>query len=598
MFLTLAALLGAGVQREVGERPPGDSTTAGVLPMMNDPPLIQASPEIQFDHRNVTLWQAALQRPEFDARVDAIEAFAAAHRQGVKDLNEAIPTIEKLLAEDPHIDVRLAAARALIEFDHRSAAAALQRAVAAESNQSFEFVIAVDRALARWAHIDSIPMWIARLNQCSSRPTAAISAIRSLALVRAKEAGDPIALCVRDRKLSLPVRLEAARALSRVGFVGRSEVAAELASEPGPWGSLLALLALGSGQDEVQLPALDSAAVALIDSMTSNPDSRVRAYALELLRRADLPRALAKVELLKDADDRVRLEAVRTLAQSTSPVTDQLAGTLNDVSEPVRVAARMGLRSKWNQDQAGVQAVIKRALAGGSWRETEQAAILAGELKVAAVAGQLAALLAFDRAEVRLAATTSLRLLDLEETLPALLARAEVLTAAAGESAKVPERMNAEAAELAQIFMAFAQHRYRPATALLRKYIPKRSGFQSLSRAAAVYALGKIFESRSTPELASQLLARAEDNNPVDPEAADVRRFSIIALGRMGARETLPALRDLYDAENSIVSAGGASRWAVMHLENINLPPCRPVVVKAGPFFLESIGPVAAPVQP
>jgi len=600
-LLVLLAAIGVAVDRANASEPQSsESIERRALPMMFDPELPRPAPEIQFDRRNVTLWLAALQRSEFDGRMEAIEAFTEAHRQGVKDLSEALLPIEKLLMSDPHADVRLAAARALIAFDHRPAAAALQRAVATDSNPPAELVLAVDAALARWNHVDAIPMWIARLNQCADRPTAGISAMRSLAIAGARQAGEPIAACVRDRKLSPAVRLEAARALPRVSTASRSDLAADLASEPGQWGPLLALLALGSGQIDPRIPALDTTGLALVESLVSHPDARVRSHAVELLRRADAPRAVVKSDLLRDSDDQVRLEAVLTLALApmNASVIESLAAAMNDASEPVRVAARAGLRDAWDKHSLAVQPLIARALSGGRWRETEQAAILAGELNAVAAAEQLASLLEAERAEVRLAASTSLRQLNLKESLPALFARAEVLTAAASESANVPERLNAEAQELAQIFMAFAQQRHAAAAELLKKYIPKRTRFHPLARGAAIYALGKIFEAKPTPALATQLLARAEDNNPVDPEAADVRRFAVIALGRMGALETLPALYELYEAENSTVSVGGASRWSIMHLKAIELPPCKPVVKKAGPFFLESISPAPRPGQP
>jgi HEAT repeat protein len=602
LFVTLAALLGAGDGRDGGDRPTSDAIDRRVLPMMFDPELPQAAPEIQFDRRNIAIWFAALQRPEFDIRVEAIEAFAAAHRQGVKDLNEAVPPIEKLLSSDPNPDVRLAAAKALIEFDHKPAAAALQHAVSDDSNASSELLLTVDAALARWQHADAIPMWIARLKQCATHPTAGISAIRSLASVRAKESGDALAACVRDRTLSPAVRLEASTALPLVDAAGRSKLAAELAAEPGlqSWGPLFALLAVGSGQNSSISPALDIEAIALVESLASNPDARVRSHALSLLRRADNSRAMARMELLRDLDDQVRLEAIRALvaAPLAESVTAPLASALNDVSEPVRVAARVGLRDRSKLDSSGVQDAIERALTGGRWREAEQAAILAGELTVAAAADRLEVLLAFERTEVRLAAAIALRQLDRNESLPALFARAETLTAAVHESAKVPERFDSEGAELVQIFMAFAQQHHAAAVPLLKKYIPKRSGFHPLARGAAIYALGKIFENQPTPELAARLLERAEDNNPIDPEAADVRRFSLVALGRMRSRETLQPLRGIYEDENSVVTAGGAARWAIMHIESVELPPCKPVVKKSGPFFLESISPDPTPAQP
>lgn len=599
-IVVLAALLGAGDGRESPKQSPDAGGIPRTLPMQSDPSLEQTPPQIEFDRRNIALWLAALKRPEFDTRMEAIEAFAAAHRHGVQGLDEALPAIQSLLLGDPHADVRFAAARALVEFDHRPAAAALLQAMTQDQRVSPELVLTVDRALAAWVHTDAIPAWIERVKDCSTRTAIGLSAMQSLATIRAQQAREPLEAVLRDRKLSPVLRLGAAQALARVTSGGQSALVVNLATEPGQWGPLLALVTLGAGQDDSNALTLANADTALVESLTTHPDPRVRSHAIKLLGQSDATRAIGKADLLRDADDQVRLEAVRILAfAANSPAAiESLAASMNDASEPVRTAAADGLRRAWTRDPSRVQTAIERGLSGGHWRESEQAAILAGDLNIAALAPKLMTLVGVERAEVRLAAVTALRQLNLAESLPGLVARAEALTGAAGESARVPDRFNAEGQELAQIFVAFAQQRYAPSIDLLRKYIPKRSGFHTLSREAAFYALGKILESKPTPALAAQLLARAEDNVPIDPEAADVRRAAIIALARMNARETLPALRDIYEAENTIVTAGGASRWAIMYLEASELPLCRPVVLKAGPFFLESLSPESKPGQP
>lgn len=599
-IVLLAALLGAGDGRDSPKQFQNAGAIPRALPMQSDPSLVQTPPQIEFDRRNIALWLAALKRPEFDTRMEAIEAFAAAHRHGVQGLDEALPAIQSLLLGDPHADVRFAAARALVEFDHRPAAAALLQAMTQNQRVSPELVMTVDRALAAWGHTDAIPVWIARVKDCSTRTSIGLSAMQSLATIRAQQAREPLEAVLRDRTLSPVLRLEAARALARIATSQHSALVADLAAEPGQWGSLLALLTLGAGQDDSNALTLANADTALVESLTAHPDPRVRSHAIKLLGRMDRAPAVAKTDLLRDPDDQVRLEAVQVLAlnANSSAAIESLAAALNDVSRPVRSAAGEGLRQAWTRDPARVQTALERGLSGGQWRESEQAAILAGDLNIAALAPKLMMLIGVERAEVRLAAVTALRQLNLAESLPGLFARAEVLTNAAAESAKDPERFTAEGEELAQLLVAFAQQRYAPSVDLLRKYIPKRSKFHTLSREAAFYALGKILESKPSPELAVQLLARAEDNVPIDPEAANVRRAAIIALARMNARETLPALRDIYEAENTIVTAGGASRWAIMHLEASELPPCRPVVLKAGPFFLESLSPESKPGQP
>ncbi|MBS0198237.1 MAG: HEAT repeat domain-containing protein [Planctomycetes bacterium] len=590
----VAATCGAPAlaSQAVGEFGSHEETSGNVLPMMLDPVLEQPTPQIVFDRRNIVLWLAALKRPEFDVRISALDAFAAAHRQGVTDLQDAVPAFEDLLAHDPHQSVRSAAAQALIDFDHRSAASSLQAAVSAGS-PDHALVIAVDSALARWDHAGARAMWVARLASCREHPTAAVSAIQSLAKVQATEAGDAIIACVRDVTLPASLRLEAARALPSVRAPGRSDLAAKLAGEAAPWGPLMALLTLGAADDAQAGGMPDPQSLRLVEELTANADARVRALAVGFLRRASIQAALAKPQLVHDPDEHVRLEMIRVFAAAASSdgALTALSGGLDDVSEPVRTTARKALfqRSKTNPTPAEFASAIGAALTRGRWRESEQAAILAGELHLDSEAEHLAALLTFDRPEVRIAAATALRELSLPSSLPALMARAQELTAAAGPAAKDPPLYETIGKETAQIFMAFAQVRHRESVELLEKYIPKRSGFHPVARGAAIYALGKIFESQPQPQLHEKLLERANDSNPLDPEAAEVRRFSAVSLARMGAKEALPTLRELYDTENTTVSVGGACRWAIMHMEKAELPPCRPISARAGPFFIESI---------
>lgn len=600
--VSLAALLvfGAGRVAYALERTGAKSISAEAesrLPMMSDPVIEQAPPETRFDRQNIALWLSALERPEFDVRVEALEAFAEAHRQGVKDLSEVVPQIEKLLASDPNPSVRLSAARALIEFDQQSAASVLQLAIETDAHPSATLVLTVDRALAHWRHAEATPKWIARIKVASTGSAAAVSAIQSLGAVRAKQANDALVACVRDQSLSPSIRLEAAKAVAMVDGGSRVDLAAELASEPGQWGPLFATLVLGAGRDDLNAAPPESAAIPFIQSLAAHSDPRVRAHAAYLLRCADVRLVRALPELLRDPDDLVRLEATRALAGAPPSSRAALAAALNDVSEPVRVAARSALRDAANSDPAVLSSILLPALSSGNWREAEQAAILAGEIKAVSAREKLEALLDFERGEVRLASATALRILNQSASLPALVKRAEAISASSRGSVKDAVRAESEAREIAQIFTLFAQQRYRPVTDLLVTYIPKKSPYHPLPRAVAIYALGKIFESQPPPPFAMQLLERASDNNPVDPEDGEVRRFSIVALARMGARDSVPALRDVYESENSVVTSGGAARWAIMQLESTELPPCLPVMRQSGPFFLEAIRPASTADQ-
>ena len=572
------------------------------LVMMQDPPLPQPPPKIHLDPRSIELWLAALQRPELDVRLGAVDAFTTAHKQGAPGLEPGVVAMLPLLDHDPHPHMRFAVARALNEFDWREAAGSLLDAVADCSAVPAGMVTCIDEALARWNWAPAQAEWISRVRDSAAHPTASISAIRCLSRVRATQAATEIMRCASDRSVPIVVRIEAARAAALIQAPGRDSLAITLAREPEPWGPLMALLVLGASDESTTPIVLEKASALLATALAGHSDPRVRASATALLRRADPAWVVSREAAAQDPDDQVRLEVIRahTIVPATQHTLATLASALNDDSEPIRVTARSELRGCATESShlPQISKSIAAALTGGKWREAEQAAILAGELSLASAATQLVDLLVFDRPEVRLAAATALRKLSVPDTLPSMLRRASDLSASAPAAAKDPPSFESIGQETTQLFIAIAQSRYLPATELLRSYIPKRSGFHPVARGAAVYALGKIYDTPPDAKLVEQLQARLADNNPLDPEAAEVRRFAAIGLARMNARDALPTLREFYEAENSTVSVGGACRWAIMHLERIELPPCRPIVITAGPFFLQNIDSTSATESP
>ena len=61
--------------------------------------------------------------------------------------------------------------------------------------------------------------------------------------------------------------------------------------------------------------------------------------------------------------------------------------------------------------------------------------------------------------------------------------------------------------------MLIGEHRYEPANKLLREYIPKHS-FAPMTRAGAIYALGKIYEGNLQSDLAGLLTGRLSEPRP------------------------------------------------------------------------------------
>jgi HEAT repeat protein len=555
--------------------------------MLLDPVLEEPARRVEFDRRHLAIWKAAMGREEFDLRSGAIDALATAHRQGVPDLAEFKPLLVSALNVDPHANVRLSAARALVEFDARDAAASLLSAGQRSDDNAIDLILTIDPALARWAYPPASQVWIQRVRGRKVAPAIATSALRCLAVIRDTGAIPDVLATVMDRESPTSLRLQAAQTLGAISATGLLASAEQLTSSADTWDALIAITMLAGHSDP------DTAAFA--ERLTINADPRVRSHAYSLLARLDAAAILARhAAAIRDPDDTVRREIVLAFAaQPTDSAVQALAGALADHSRPVRTAAGAALIqfSRTPALAALVANQVRQTLQSDDWRTLEQAAEIAGELKLDGSSSRLVELLSFDRPEVRWATAVALRKLAIPETLPSMLTRAEALTSQATKAAATPALFESIGRETSQLFMAIGQQKYLPAHDLLVRYLPKRSGYHPIARGAALYALGKIHEGTPQPDLVEKFQARLGDNNPLDPEAAEVRRFSAIGLARMGSRPSIPILREFYEAENSTVSVGGACRWAIMQLEQSSLPPLRPVAVHPGPFFLEPIAP-------
>ena len=292
----------------------------------------------------------------------------------------------------------------------------------------------------------------------------------------------------------------------------------------------------------------------------------------------------------------MRLEVTRAVATDrTAESVALLADRLNDTNETVRSLARDTL-TDFGRDAALTEVVrqdVIDVLAGDRWRGLEQAALIAGTLKIDRAAERLIALLSFDRAEVRLAAATALRQLAIPDTLPTLLKHTQALTdrvvlLKADLTEPQGDKVASIGNETTQLFMLFGEQNYKEAASLLRRYIPKHFADPS-ARGAAIYALGIFYENDLQPDLTAALGQRLSDVTPLDPEASIVRRFSAVALGRMKAESQLETLQHFYEQGARTADIQGACRWALMRITGEDLPPLAPITARQTGWFLEPI---------
>jgi hypothetical protein len=185
-----------------------------------------------------------------------------------------------------------------------------------------------------------------------------------------------------------------------------------------------------------------------------------------------------------------------------------------------------------------------------------------------------------DRGEVRLAAAAALRELAVAETYPALFERAKILTKRYKTKEFSSAVGEAYTEELVQLLTALGAGGFSEADALFRRYIPKGSGLPSTARAAAIWSLGLLHAGEAgEANLVGKLRSRLSDAMSLRPEAAVVRRFSAISLGRLKAESGLGTLREFHEFDLGS-EIGAACRWAIEQItgepaKQLTQPPHR-----------------------
>ena len=571
-------LLGGSVSG-AGAMPPGPRGAEDVIdsPMYRDPDPPAARVMTVFPDGLTALWLRALQGPDAELRGRAADAIALAHRQGMKRLGEVVPA---LLAEvdraDQHPVVRLSVARALVALDAREAAPVLLRQTRSGGSDLRGIV---EPALASWDYKPAREKWLERLDEAAPTTRDLVLAVRLLGEVREARAGDRLRRMAVSRQVSVPIRLEAARALGSVRTEGLERDAERLAADPTPRGVVSRLAAAAMLQNH-----RGDAAVRILKHLTGDPEPAVAALAVAPLIRRDASPAVAQVEkLLTSPDSGLRAAGVEVLfLRPTTGHVCRLGERLDDPDPEVRARARAALRGLAGRTEFR-EAVLQTAegvLATRQWQGLEQAAILLTELKDKKAAFRMVELLTFDRPEVFVTAAWGLRKLAVPETLPSVVAYVEAERGRSLAGKPLPGREQVSLAwidhQLSQLNQLLGGQKYRPAETVLREYIPRRKDNAACeSRAAAVWSLGLLHEGEPDAALAAALEARLNDTPPSGPwEDSRVRRMAAVALGRMKAKTATASLRKNFETgKPSSDPVNNACGWALGQFGEVIPPP-------------------------
>jgi HEAT repeat protein len=538
--------------------------------MLRDPVLVKSTIVQVFGDDLLPLWLQMLARPEAEYKVRAAGTIADAHRRGMKGLSTAVP---KLIAEldkkDAPSAVRVALVQALSVLDAKEAAPAMHRAA---TDGDIDVRQIVDPCLTRWQYEPVRATWLERI-QVKPSQRGTILAIRGLLAAKDERAIPRLRAIASAADELPPVRLEAAAALAELQPRGLEPDARKLGGEAGPRGIdarvvAATLLRRHDGAD----------AIALLQAFIRDPEPTVAARAMTRLVELDPKHAAPVLDAaLANPDAAVRLLAVDALRRDPTDANyRKLGDRLADPHPDVRTKARLAFLelAKTPAGSAAARREGMRILAGSFWGGLQQAAILLGQLDHEAATARLLQLLSHERHEVFVTAAWSLRALDVAETTaPALdifKARHRIAMKDATKlSARVQQGLDEQLSQLAQFL---GTQKYAPASAALRTLIPAGSGPME-TRAAAIWALGKIHEGQTNLGFEGLVEGRLNATMPTDLEPIIIRRMCALTLGRVRATGTVKSLRTHYGGKPSQDDVSNACGWALERITGEKVPP-------------------------
>jgi HEAT repeat protein len=571
-------------------------------PMYRLPDVPSVRIVVKLPEEAIAVWSRGLDGPDAELKCRAAQTIVEAHRRGVKGLETAIPHLLAACDKaDQPLAVRLAVARALVDLDARQAAASLFRQAQTGDGDLRD---AIEPALARWDYRPAREIWLQRLREPTTPHQNLVLAIRGLAAVGEKAATDRLLEMVLDKQAGRPIRVEAARGLGQLRTEGLEKDAERLASDVSPRSIVTRLTAAWLLRHH-----RSAESIRLLQKLAGDAEPTVAALAVARLLEIDPDLLVPSLEkLLANPDANIRSYAVDVLRRRpTEKYLRLLSERLDDVHLGVRRKARRFLlelakEEKWHKQViADATIMLKRR----SWRGQEQATLLLTQLDQKQVAGRLVELLREYRPEVRVTAAWGLRKLDVPETLPDIvryieedlkprqvpktpLARMWGRSAVPAAPAEAPPSLEIRDHTLSQLHQLLGQRKYRPADALLRRFIPKSAfGFRGECRAAAIWALGMIWEGKTDDALIAALEGRLRDTGSRPPEDFRINWMSAIALGRMKAKNTLEILRMFCPFfKPSIEPVSNACGWAIEQITGQKMPPPETLIRYQSNWFL------------
>ncbi|WP_373649779.1 HEAT repeat domain-containing protein [Schlesneria sp. DSM 10557] len=532
--------------------------------------------------KHLQLWFEVLKRPETDYQRMAAESISLAHKKGVPDLLQAIPTLETILTtESTHPAARYAAARALITLDSRDSASKL---LEWSQKGGSDLRQLVEPALADWDFEPIRTVWKERLDASNKQHRRELLlAVRGLARVQEVSALPTLRNIALDVARSPDIRLAAAAAAGALAETGLESDAQLLQAEKRKSPIINRRCAIHLLQRHTSEAAIKS-----LLELATEQEPTLAAAALERLNQIDSHLVLPLAEgAMKNLDANVRMQGA--IAYIKLPTTDRipaLAELLNDLHPGIRQHVSTELL-RLAQDPALDETIRSTSMAiaqRDQWQGQEQSALLLGSLEHQPASTRFVELLESERREVMVSSAWALRKIADPATASAIVDKIRRQTIA--RKNVYPAGLDQQVAHLLE---ACGKMQVKQAERDMIGYIPKVGAMGERSRGAAIWALGKLHTGTPDPTVAELLIDRVNDEGTMPPEFILIKQLSIVSLGRMKAQEYAPEFRNLLEKGNSNDAISLARRWALKELtgEEYPLPEADPI--GPGTWFLNPL---------
>ena len=536
------------------------------LPMrMHLEPLIPMSVALEgLDSRLVPLWERMLREGTDPELVEvAAQSLARVAELKLADIQPAEKSLQALAQNSENPRIRYAAGAALAMGDLQSSAPLLIKLAEAGNDAQR---LRIEPALIRWKTTAALELWKARLLDASTTIVSFQLATEGLASVNHGESVEVLLSITADPAATYPKRMAAARAAA----VLSSDLAFS-AAEPLSTGNIpdrmLALALLNTKKPE-----------ALVKAATLCADSSDGVASVAWQQVFDGNSELLQNHLetgRKHRDAQVRMTAARTMRLwPNSDRAKWLQELLSDIHIEVRNVARTMLVLVSAEHPELKEQIVAQAAAllkpeSADWQGMEQSLVVLAQLQATQFSQAAFALLGHARDEVVVTAAWLIQLFP-DEAL-----RGQVQKEIEQCEEKLSRRetsVNDISLREMMLFQYAGLVRLKELQPIMEQQFSKSAQGSPEKRASALWALAVIHEKSANEQLAKKYEERIQDRYSLPPETLPVRRSSVMALGVLRGRNSVPVLLEAYKLDPQNTAIPDTVRWIFPLLGEPMLP--------------------------